>query len=227
MGRCSLLVGLRPKSQFLDHWKFLSRQCYNFSVKIQVNILVIVLIRFSNRDSKDAQGRVEFFMLRDAECAIGFRLPFQRVPKRLALFLSVQEAVLSPFPVSLHTYYLMSCHCGLLKHTSHVFIRTSNGAGWQPLSPSGIDSQTWTYQKQKQSCWMPLLFPPLHSRSSFLTFELYRAITLSGVSGVRCFSSYLFWWTYINSVFTKRLKLSFFIPWLRNLNFHLSLLWRI
>ncbi len=146
-----------------------------------------------------------------------------------------QGAVLSPFLFSLHADSLSSRHSRMLKY-AHDFVLCNSYS--KCSDQEGFDDDlhrlvTWSADQglfiDKTTCAECLFYPK--NTSPQLLLSLINGEALSREQTVKYlgvhFNSNLTWSTHIDSVFTKCLKISFFIRRLRSMNVHKSLLWRI
>ncbi len=105
----------------------------------------------------------------------------------------------------------------------------SRGAGRQPPSLCDLECWPWASHKQDYMCGMRLF--PKKNTPPQLPLSLINGEALSREQTVKYlgvnFTSNLAWYTHIDSVFIKCLKLSFVIRRLRSMNVNKSPLWRI
>ncbi len=130
---------------------------------------------------------------------------------------------------------LTSRHCRLLKYADDFVLCNSykNCTDQEGLDEDLHRLVTWSADHglliNKTKCAERLFYPK--NTSPQLPLSLINGEALSREQTVKYlgvhFNSNLTWSTHIDSVFTKCLKISFFIWRLRSMNVHKSLLWRI
>ncbi len=146
-----------------------------------------------------------------------------------------QGTVLSPFLFSLHSDSLSPCHSRLLKFGDDFVLCNSYS---KCSDQEGLDDDlhrlaTWSadhgfiINKTKcMECLFNLKNTSSNSRSPSSTVKLYLDSKRWSILVYVLPRTWL-WYTRIDTVFTKCLRLSFLSEWFHSMNVHKSLLWRI